>query len=85
MKTNLKKLRTDKNFTRQLVASKIGVSAQYYGDAEKKNAVSIKQLTKICLALEYTQKEIAQIILKELELDVDLANGRACSCCYFIF
>ncbi len=70
---NLKKIREGKNFTRQQLASKINVSAQYYGNAEKKNVVSLNQLTKICLALEYSHKETAQIILNELDLDVDLS------------
>jgi len=74
MKTNLKTLRVNKKITRKLLASKLGVSAQYYGDAEKINSVSIKQLSKICLALGYTHKETAQIVLKELGMDVDLSS-----------
>jgi len=74
METNIKKLRENKKITRQLLASKINVSAQYYGEVEKTNAISIKQLTKICLALGYTHKETAQIVLKELGLDVDLSS-----------
>ncbi len=73
MKTNLKKLREAKNISSYELAKRIDKSAQYLYQIEKKNTCSIKRLKDICLALGYTHKETAQIVLEELNLDVDLS------------
>ena len=71
MKTNIKKLRKAKSISSYEVAKRIGKSAQYLHQVEKTNSVSLKRLSEICLVLGYTHKETAQIILKELDLNVD--------------
>ena len=70
---NIKKLRKVKAISSYELAKRIGKSAQYLHQIEKTNSVSLKRLSEICLALEYTHRETAQIILKELGLDVDLS------------
>jgi len=69
----IKKLREAKNISSYGLAKRIGKSAQYLHQIEKINSVSIKRLSEICLALNYSHQETAQIILKELGLDVDLS------------
>ena len=73
MKTNLKEIREAKNISSYELAKRIGKSAQYLYQIEKTNICSIKRLKDICLALNYTHKETAKIILNELDLDVDLS------------
>jgi len=72
MKTDIKELRKAKNISSYELANRISKSAQYLHQIEKTNSVSLKRLSEICLALNYTQKETAQIIINELNLDVDL-------------
>jgi len=73
MKTNIKELRKAKGISSYELAKRIGKSSQYLHAIEKTNSLSIKRLSEICLALEYSQKETAQIILDELDLEVDLS------------
>ena len=73
MKINIKEVRKAKNISSYGLAKRIGKSAQYLHAIEKTNSVSLKRLSEICLALEYSHKETAQIILNELNLDVDLS------------
>ncbi len=73
MKTNLKKLRKAKNISSYELAKRIGKLPQYLYKVEKLNSCSLNRLNEICLALGYTHKETAQIILNELDLDVDLS------------
>ena len=73
MEVKIKELRESKNISSYELAKRIGKSAQYLHQIEKTNSVSLKRLSEICLALEYTHKETAQKVLKELGLDVNLS------------
>jgi len=73
MKVKIKEIREAKNISSYELAKRIGKSAQYLYQIEKTNTCSIKRLKDICLALDYTHKETAQIVLEELNLDVDLS------------
>ena len=68
----IKKLREVKAISSYELAKRIGKSAQYLHKVEKTNSVSLKRLSEICLALKYSHKETAKIVLNELNLDVDL-------------
>jgi len=73
MKIRIKEIREAKNISSYELAKRISKSAQYLHQIEKTNSVSLNRLSEICLALGYTHKETAQIVLKELGLDVDLS------------
>ena len=70
----IKQLRTEKGITQEELAKSLKKSNTYISNLETglRNA-SITMLKDICLALGYTHKETAQIILKELDLDVELS------------
>jgi transcriptional regulator with XRE-family HTH domain len=74
MKINIKKLREGKKITSQKLAKRLNFSAQYIGKIENTNNCSLKKLKEICLALEYSHKETAKIILSELNLNVELSS-----------
>ena len=70
---NLISIRKAKNISSYEVAKRIGKSSQYLHQIEKTNSYSLKRLKEICLALGYSDRETAQIIINELDLDVELS------------
>ena len=71
-KVNLKELREKKWVIKNHLAKKLDKFPQSINNLETQNSGSIEKLKDVCLALGYTHNETAEIILKELDLDVDL-------------
>ena len=64
----------DKNISAYELATRLDLSKPYVNSLKLENKGSLNTLAKICLALEYSHKKTAQIIINELDLDVDLSS-----------